>query len=99
MTPAGGITSTAFGTVPGSTVQCGSELATAQTPNWKSCGVDWNPRAWSQLKPSWPVSTTVNAQPGPGEPRLALETLKVMKREIWFALIATVPSGAPDAST
>ena len=44
-----------LGTVAGSTVQCGSWLAVAQTPNWKSCGVDWKPRAWSGLKPSCPV--------------------------------------------
>ena len=80
-------------------MQCGSVLGAAQTPNWKSCGVDWKPRAWSPLKPSWPVSTTVNAQPGPGEPRLDFGTLNVMKREIAFALIATVPSVVPEASS
>ena len=39
----------------------------------------------------------MNDQPGPGEPRLAFGTLKVMKREIWLALIVTVPSGVPAA--
>ena len=68
----------AFGTAPGSNVQCGSLLAVAQTPNWKSCGVGWNPRAWSELNPSWPVSTTVKPQPEAGVPRLALVTLNVM---------------------
>ena len=33
-------------------VQCGSEDATAHTPNWNGSGVVWNPRAWSPLKPS-----------------------------------------------
>ena len=43
------------------TCSAGSALAVAQTPNWKSCGVGWKPRAWSGLKPSWPVSTTREA--------------------------------------
>ena len=63
-------------------VQCGSALAVAQTPNWNPCGVGWNPRAWSFEKPSWPVSTTVKPQPGPGWPSVAFGTRKVMKREI-----------------
>ena len=65
-------TSIAFGTVAGSTVQCGSALAAAHTPNWKGCGVGVKPRAWSGLKPSWPVSTTVNAQPEDGVPPSAV---------------------------
>ena len=80
-------------------LQCGSALAVAQTPNWNSCGVGWKPRAWSSLKPSWPVRTTVKPQPGPGVPSDAFGTLKVMKREIAFAEIVTVPSVAPEAST
>ena len=69
----------AFGTLAGSKVQCGSELAVAHTPNWKSCGVGWKPRAWSGLKPSWPVSTTVKAQPDAGVPPSAvLSTENVM---------------------
>ena len=87
--------SIAFGTVPGLAVQCGSELAVAQTPNWKSCGVGWKPRARSGLKPSWPVSTTVKPQPGPGVPRLALVTLNVMKREMSLALLVTWPADVP----
>ena len=51
------------------------------------------------LKPSWPVRTTVKPQPGPGWPRVDLGTLKVMKREIGFAEIETVPSAFPPAST
>ena len=38
-------------------------------------------------------------QPGPGVPSDAFGTRKVMKREIAFALIETVPSVAPLAST
>ena len=49
-------------------MQWGSALAAAQTPNWKSCGVGWKPRAWSGLKPSCPVRTTVKPHPGPGVP-------------------------------
>ena len=74
----------------GSKVQWGSLLEVAQTPNWKLCGVDAKPRAWSGEKPSWPVITTVNVQPGPGCPSDDFGTLKVMKREIWLALMATV---------
>ena len=83
----------------GSTVQCGSLLAVAQTPNWKSCGTVWNPRAWSELNPSCPVSTTVKPQPLVGVPRLAFGTRIVMNREIALAEIAAVPSVAPVAST
>src|SRR6266516_596642 len=86
-----------LGTVFGSTVQCGSPLAVAQTPNRNGCGVGAKPRAWSGLKPSWPVNVTVKPQPDPGtspvvDTRLAVGTLKVMKREMALALIATVPS-------
>ena len=88
----------AFGTVFGSTVQCASVLAVAQTPNWKSCGVGAKPLAWSGLNPSWPVSTTVNVQPDVGVPSVAFGTLNVMKREIWLALIWTVPNVVPLAS-
>jgi hypothetical protein len=45
------------------------------------------------------VSTTVKPQPDPGVPSDDFGTLKVMKREIWLALIATVPSVVPCAST
>jgi hypothetical protein len=80
-------------------VQCGSLLAVAQTPNWNSCGVGAKPRARSPLNPSWPVRTTVNPHPGPGEPSEDFGTLKVTKRETAFAEIETVPSVAPVAST
>ncbi len=80
-------------------MQCGSPLGAAQTPNWKGCGVGWKPLAWSELKPSWPVRTTVKPHPGPGVPSDAFGTRTVMKREIELALIDTVPSVAPLAST
>src|SRR5262249_40485394 len=78
--------------------QCGSALAAAQTPNWNGCGVAAKLRAWSGLKPSWPVRTTVKPQPGPGVPSEAFEMLNVMKREIALPLIDGVPSVAPPAS-
>jgi hypothetical protein len=93
------ITSTAFGTRAGLNVQCGSALDVAQTPSWKSCGVGAKPPAWSGLKSSWPVRTTVKPQPGPGVPSDAFGTLNVMKREMGFALIVAVPSVVPLAST
>src|SRR5829696_6435763 len=89
------MTSIALGTVPGSTVQWGSGEAVVDVPFKKSCGVGANPLAWSGLKPSWPVRTTVKSQPGPGWPRVALGTLKVMNREISLALMVTVPRAAP----
>ena len=79
----------------------GVGLAVAQTPKWKSSGVEWNWRAWSLsvLNPSWPVSTTAKPQPGPGVPSDALGTRIVMNREIGLPLIWTVPRVAPDASS
>jgi hypothetical protein len=63
-------TSIALGTVPGSTVHLGSLLLEAHTPNCNSCGGGWKPRAWSALKPSWPVSNpTSNAKPQSVAPR------------------------------
>ena len=60
----------------------------------------WKPRAWSGRKPSWPVSTTVNAQPLPGVPPSApFGTANVMHRVIAFAPIDTVPTVVPSAST
>jgi hypothetical protein len=70
-TPGGESTSIAFGAVFGLTAQIGLVPPGAQTPNVNWPGVAVNARAWSGLKPSWPVSTTVNVQPGPGVPKLA----------------------------
>ena len=92
--------SSAFGTLLGSTVQCGSALAVTQTPNVNGPGVAVKPRAWSPEKPSCPVSTTVNPQPDPGVPPSdAVGTLKVMNREIALALISIWPTVLPCAST
>ena len=93
------MTSIAFGTEPGSTAQMGLPPPGAHTPNRNGCGVGAKPRAWSGLKPSWPVSTTVKTQPGAGWPSAALGTITVMKREIALADTATGPSDAPLAST
>ena len=93
------ITSSVFGTALGLNVQCGSLLERRADAEQEGWGVDAKPRAWSGEKPSWPVRTTVNPQPEPGTPpRLDAGTLKVMKREIAFALIEIVPSVAPVAS-
>ena len=70
----------AFGTVAGSKVQCGSALAVAHTPNWKAAGVGWNPRAWSGLNPSWPVSITVKRQPRTRRP--AQRRLRTRERDV-----------------
>ena len=100
-TPDGVRTSSAFGTVLGAAVQCGSALAEAHTPKSNPPGVGRKPRAWSDEKPFWPVSTTVNPQPGLGvPPRLAVGTLNVMYREIALAEMAIVPTVVVfDAST
>ena len=45
------------------------------------------------------MRTTVKPQPGPGIPSVAFGTVTVMKRETGFAVIPTVPSVAPPAST
>ena len=50
------------------------------------------------LNPSWPVSTTVKPHPLPGCPSVAFGTLKVMKRDTWFARMLTVPRVVPLAS-
>jgi len=74
-----------FGTAFGLNVQCGSLLVAAHTPNWNGCGVGAKVRAWSGLKPSWPVSTTVKPQPDPGcPPSDVFGTRDVMNREIAF---------------
>ena len=68
-TPAGVITSRAFGTVFGSAVQCGSALAVAQTPNWNACGVGGEAARLVGLKPSWPGEDDREAPAGAGRAR------------------------------
>src|SRR5215469_10617526 len=98
-TPVGVMTSMAFGTEPGSTLQIGAGLPAAQTPNANAWGVAENARAWSWLNPSWPVSTTLNAQPGPGVPNCASGSAIVIVLSAWFAETSGVPTVAPLAST
>src|SRR5213594_2779304 len=82
---AGVITSTAFGTLLGGNVQIGAVPPGAHTPNWNSCAVGWKPRAWSLLKPSWPVSTTLKprvtaeATESNGMLRAAVAALRVLR--------------------
>src|SRR5258708_863858 len=97
-TPAGVITSTAFGTVPGSTKQIGAVPPGAQTPNRNDCGVGANPRAWSPLNPSCPVSTTVKPHPGPGVPKADSGSAIVIVPSDCDASTCGVPAGLPDAS-
>src|ERR1700746_2488407 len=97
--PCGVITSMAFGTVPGSTEQTGAVPPGAHTPNRNDCGVGANPRAWSGLNPSCPVSTTVKPQPGPGVPNCASGSAIVMVRSDWDARTDGLPTVLPDAST
>src|SRR5215470_2024552 len=98
-TPAGVITSTAFGTVPGSVEQIAAVSSGAQTPNWNACGVGANPRAWSELNPSWPVSTTLKPQPEPGVPKANSGRAIVMVRSDWDGKTDALPTVLPDAST
>src|SRR5215510_8661906 len=92
-TPAGVITSIAFGAVPVSIPQIGlTTVVEAHRPNRNGAGVGANPRAWSGLNPSWPCSTTVKVHPGPGVPSAASDTNIVMYREAWLAETDTVPS-------
>jgi hypothetical protein len=65
----------------------------------EALSVGWKPRAWSELTPSWPVSTTVKPQPGPGVPSAAFGTAKVMLREIALPRMPIVPSVDSLAST
>ncbi len=79
-TPDGGIVSMTYGTADGLTEQmAGGDAAPAtaaeQTPNVKLPGVAVNVRASSVPKPSWPASATVNVQPGPGVPSVAVGTV------------------------
>jgi len=98
-TPAGVITSTAFGTVFGSAEQTGALPPTAHTPNVKPPGVAVKPRAWSELNPSWPVSTTLKPQPDPGVPNCASGRAMVMVRSACTASTDGVPTLPPPAFT
>src|SRR5215475_656700 len=99
-TPGGVITSIAFGTVFGSVTQIGAVPPSEHTPNVKSPAVDVNPRAWSPLKPSCPVSTTVNDHPVVGEPNALSGTATVIVFVIVDETTAlTVPCALPAALT
>src|SRR6266508_3092376 len=89
----------AFGTVAGSTVQCGSFEAVAQTPNANSCAVAAKPRAWSGLKPSCPVSTTANDHTDAGVPKAEAGSPIVMVRATAEATTVAPPSERPAASS
>src|SRR4029077_7588890 len=97
-TPAGVITSTAFGTVPGSTEQIGAVPGGPHTPNRKGWAVGAKPRAWSGLNPSCPVSTTVKPQPEPGVLKAASGSAIVMVPSDCDASTCAVPTELPDAS-
>src|SRR5436305_227375 len=88
-----------LGTVAGSTVQIGLGSPAAHTPNVNGCGVAANPRAWSELKPSWPVRATANAQPDPTVPKADCGTASVAVRLGPSATNCGVPSGSPEAET
>src|SRR5581483_345825 len=96
-TPGGVITSTAFGTVPGSATQIRAVPPGAQTPNEKSPGVAVNARAWSGLKPSCPVSTTLNPHPEAGVPNCASGRAIVIVRSLPLGSTNGVPTAAPPA--
>src|SRR6266480_798848 len=98
-TPAGVITSIAFGTVPGSAEQTGAVPPGAHTPNVKPPAVVVKARAWSGLNPSWPVSTTLKPQPDPGVPNCASGSAIVMVRSACSASTDAVPTLPPDAFT
>src|SRR5450755_2805282 len=97
-TPAGVMMSIALGTMAGSTVQIGLVPPTAHTPNAYGCGVGSKARAWSELKPSCPVSTTAKDQPGPGVPNAACGSTIVIVLLACDAATAAVPSEFPDGS-
>src|SRR5690348_1582084 len=98
-TPAGVSTSTALGTVFGSTEQTGAVPPDAHTPKLKSPGVGVKPRAWSGLKPSWPVSTTLKPQPDAGVPNCASGRAMVIVLSACTASANAVPTLPPPALT
>src|SRR5438132_13859697 len=98
-TPAGVITSTAFGTVAGLAEQTGAVPPEAHTPNVKPPGVAVKLRAWSVPNPSWPVSTTLKPQPEAGVPNCASGRAIVIVRSDCSARTDAVPTLWPAAST
>src|SRR5450755_5029042 len=98
-TPAGVITSMAFGTVVGSTEQIGAVPSGAQTPNVKPPGATVKARAWSGLNPSWPVSTTLKPQPDAGVPNCASGRATVIVLSACTASADAVPTELPAAFT
>src|SRR5262249_8278221 len=98
-TPCGVVTSMVFATASGLTGQIGAVPPGAHTPNRNACGVDSNPRAWSELNPSCPVSTTVKAQPGPGVPNADSGKAIVMVPSDCDASTCALPTEFPEAST
>src|ERR1700722_16001919 len=98
-TPAGVITSMALGTVVGSTERIGAVPPGAHTPNVKPPGVAVNARAWSELNPSWPVSTTLKPQPEDGVPNCASGSAIVIVRSVCSASADAVPTLSPAAFT
>src|SRR5580700_9392512 len=98
-TPGGVITSMAFGTVAGSTEQIGAVPPGAHTPNVKPPGVAVKARAWSELNPSWPVSTTLKPQPDAGVPNCASGRATVIVLSACTASADAVPTELPAAFT
>src|SRR5262245_64385690 len=97
-TPDGVMTSIVFGMVDGPAEQIGAVPPGAHTPNRNGCGVGANPRAWSGLNPSCPVSTTLNPQPDPGVPNCASGSAMVIAASLREASTNGDPAGLPEAS-
>src|SRR5580704_8913032 len=89
----------ALGTAPGGNEQIGWVPRGAHTPNVNGPGVAVKARAWSGLKPSCPVSTTVKPQFAPGVPNCASGSAIVIVPSDCEASTAGVPTVFPDAST
>ena len=89
----------AFGIVPGSAEQMGLVPPGAHTPKRNGCAVGANPRAWSPLNPSCPVSTTANDHPEAGVPKAAAGSAIVMVLVTAEETTVAFPSEFPFAST
>src|SRR6202522_1710996 len=96
-TPAGVMTSIAFARVVGSTAQIGLVPPTAHTPKVYAPGVAVKARAWSELKPSWPVRTTAKDHPAPGVPNVACGSAIVTGPAVCEVAMNGAPSGVPEA--